>query len=119
MNLTYEFRAAMRKHLDLVDQLGANHPETIRAMMLSLELAPDEIKDEMSAMAAEMDLIPEASGYLDDGTPMYSLNDMAEKMGISIDEAEKRLQAFMADRETIGLSNAGIVTDSTLIHRMQ
>ena len=76
-------------------------------------------RDELAGMARAMGLLPEADGYLADGTPMFSLESFAEKMGVPLDEAEARLQAFLADRAAMGLSNDGIVTDARLVHRKQ
>jgi hypothetical protein len=60
--------------------------------MLAMELAPDELKDEMADMAREMGLMP---------------------------EAEEAMHKMLAEREALGLSNAGIVTDAARIHRKQ
>lgn len=68
MNPTPEFMEAIRRHRRLVDTLGMDHPDTMRAMMLAMELAPKEM---------------------------------------------------LAEREALGLSNAGIVTDAARIHRKQ
>ena len=113
------FTDAVDRHLRLVDTLGMDHPDTMRAMMLAMELAPDELKDEMADMAREMGLMPEADGYLDDGSPMYRLEDVAKRLGVSLAEAEEAMHKMLAEREALGLSNAGIVTDSALIHRVQ
>ena len=68
MNPTPEFMEAIKRHRRLVDTLGMDHPDTMRAMMLAMELAPKEM---------------------------------------------------LAEREALGLSNAGIVTDAARIHRKQ
>jgi hypothetical protein len=81
MNLTLEFRAAMNAHLRLVETLGMDYPDTMRAMMLTMELAPEELKNEVADMAREMGLMPEADGHLDDGSPMFRLEDTAERLG--------------------------------------
>ena len=119
MNLTPEFLAAIKHHRLLVETLGMDHPDTMRAMILAMELAPDELADEMTDMAQEMGLIPEAGGYLEDGSPMYRLEDIAERHGVSLAEAEETLHKMLAHREALGLSNAGIVTDAARIHSKQ
>lgn len=119
MKMTPEFRAAMDEHLRRVESLGEDHPDTLRAMMLALDLAPQELKDEMTAKARELGLIPEARGYLDDGTPMFRLEDVAERLGLSPAEAEDALREMMNERRSLGLSNAGIVTDPATIHTRQ
>ena len=119
MNPTPKFMEAIRRHRRLVDTLGMDHPDTMRAMMLAMELAPDELKDEMADMAREMCLMPEADGYLEDGSPVFRLEDIAERLGVSPEEAEEAMHKMLTEREALGLSNAGIVTDSALIHWKQ
>lgn len=119
MNLTPEFRAAINAQLRLVETLGIDHPESMRAMVRAIELAPEELKNEMADMAREMGLMPEADGYLDDGSPMFRLEDIAARLGVPIAEAEEAMHKMLADREALGLSNAGVVTDAALIHRKQ
>ncbi|MBK9312626.1 MAG: hypothetical protein IPN12_18305 [Rhodocyclaceae bacterium] len=122
MNPTPEFMEAIKRHRRLVDTLGMDHPDTMRAMMLAMELAPKELIDEFGDMAREMGLMPEADGYLmtvHDGSPMFRLEDIAERLGVSPAEAEEAMHKMLAEREALGLSNAGIVTDAARIHRKQ
>ncbi|MGR6034143.1 MAG: hypothetical protein ACU4EQ_07280 [Candidatus Nitrosoglobus sp.] len=117
--MTDTFMEAIDRHLALVETLGEGHPDTMRAMLLAMELAPDEIKQQISDKARELDLLPDAMGYLEDGTPMYRLNDIAEKTGASIEEAEATLKELMAEREALGLSNEVMLADDKRIHRRQ
>lgn len=119
MNPTPEFMAAIKRHRRLVDSLGMNHPDTLRAMMLAMELAPKELIDEFGDMAREMGLMPEADGYLADGTPMFRLEELAGRLGVSPAEAEETMHKMLADRAAMGLSNDGIVTDARLVHWKQ
>lgn len=96
MNPPPEFMEAIKRHRRLVDTLGMDHPETMRAMMLAMELAPKELIDEFGDMAREMGLMPEADGYLDDGSPMYRLEDIAERLGVSPAEAEEAMHKMLA-----------------------
>lgn len=54
-----------------------------------------------------------------DGSPMFRLEDIAERLGVSPAEAEEAMHKMLAEREALGLSNAGIVKDAALIHRKQ
>lgn len=87
--------------------------------MEMLHYAPPEYRAVVDQVAEEMNLAPEPDGYLDDGTPMISLSALAKHHGMSMDEAGAMVERFMADRESLGLSNAGIVKDVTNIHRKQ
>ena len=66
-----------------------------------------------------MDLLPPSSGYLEDGSPMFSLNDIAAKFGIPIEQAEQDLKEMLSVRQDLGLPLDGVTTDSSLIHRKQ
>jgi hypothetical protein len=61
----------------------------------------------------------EADGYLEDGSPMFRLEDIAERLGVPPAEAEEAMHRMFADREALGLSNEGIVTDTAMIYRKQ
>jgi hypothetical protein len=119
MNLTREFVEAIERHLQLVDTLGVNHPDTMRTMVLAMELAPEELIDVFGDTLRKMGLMPEAEGYLEDGSPVFRLDDIAERLGASPEEAEEAMHKMVADREALGLSNAGIVTDAAMIYRKQ
>jgi|GEM_PF-458634 len=120
MKPTPEFIEAANRHLQLVETLGMDHPDTMQAMMLAMELAPEELKNKMADKTQEMGLIPEISGYLEDGTPMVRLEDIAERLGLSPEQAEEAMHKMLANREALGLSNDGlVVTDASVIHRKQ
>ena len=96
--------------------------ETEQGRLLFLEMmhyAPPEYLAVANQIAEEMNLVPEPDGYLDDGTPMISLSALAKHLGLNRDEAGEMVERFMADRESLGLSNAGIVKNATGIYRKQ
>jgi hypothetical protein len=110
------FTEALKNHNAIVRQYGENSPEQRRAMALLMDVSPPHILDEIHDIACEIGLMPKASGCLDDGTQMYSLDEIASSLGIPPKEAEKALQEMMAERESLGLSNAGIVTNTHQIN---
>lgn len=55
--------------------------------------------------------------YLEDDSPIYRLEDIAERLGVSPAEAEKAMHKMLTERESLGLSTDGIVTDAALIRR--
>lgn len=114
-----EFSEAMHRHLEIVERLGEEHPEAKRSFMVAMHLAPDWFKDDIANMGNEMDLLPQATGYLEDGSPMFSLEAIAEKHGVSIEQAEQDLQMMLSVRQELGLPLDGVMTDSSLIHRKQ
>lgn len=114
-----EFSEAMHRHIDLVAQHGEDSAQAKRSFMVAMHLAPDWFKDDIAKMGNEMDLLPQASGYLEDGSPMFSLNDIAAKFGIPIEQAEQSLKEMMSVRQELGLPLDGVMTDPSLIHRKQ
>jgi hypothetical protein len=114
-----EFSEAMHRHIALVAQHGEDSPQAKRSLMEAMHLAPDWFKDDIAKMGNEMDLLPQASGYLEDGSPMFSLNDIAAKFGIPIEQAEQSLKEMLSVRQELGLPLDGVMTDPSLIHRKQ
>lgn len=115
MNPTPEFMSALDMHHAMLTTMGEDHPLTQRAFALVMELAPSELKTLMADKAREMGLMPDPDGYLDDGSPVYRLESVARKLGLSESEAQESVQAFMADRVALGLDTMAI--DPALIHR--
>ena len=60
-------------------------------------------------------MIPEADGYTDDGQPVYSLEAIAAKLDMSMEEAKAAMNAMLADRAALGLP-AALVNPAT-VHR--
>lgn len=112
---TPEFMAAMSACLRLVESLGMDHPDTTRAMQRAMALSPPSLNAFMADKARELDLIPEADGYTDDGQPVYSLEAIAAKLGMSMDEAKQAMDAMLADRAALGLPAA--LVDPATVHR--
>lgn len=112
-----EFDMAVDRLMSLRATLGEDHPLTRRAFTLVTELAPPALKSLMADKARELGLMPSAHGYLDDGSPVYRLESIAEKMGLTEEEARASVRAFMADRAALGLDTAPI--DPALIHVTQ
>lgn len=117
--LPIAFSEAMHRHIALVEKFGEDSPQAKKSLMAAMHLAPQWFKDDIEAMSDEMDLLPQASGYLDDGSPVFSLESIAEKFGISIEQAEKDLHEMMAMRQELGLPIDGGLVNPSLVHRKQ
>lgn len=81
------------------------HAHLLGQLMLN---APRELLDSMSQKAREMDLLPTASHVDEDGNPVYTSLEVAEKFGLSVEQVE-------SDMEALGLS----VVQGLAIHRLQ
>ncbi|MFZ4536801.1 hypothetical protein [Propionivibrio sp.] len=113
-----EFLAAMEALRDLTES-GGSADECARQWSIIVAYAPPWFMAAMGDKAREFGLMPEAVGYLADGTAMFRLEDVAEKMGMEPDEAQALIQEFIEDREAMGLSMDGFHSDAALIHRVQ
>jgi len=115
-----EFFKAFDHYKAMLDQYGEHHPITEQAFMLTLHYTPEHIKAVMDAKAKELNLLPPVSGYTDDGEPMYRLEDIAQHLGMSFEDAEQHLLQMMDNRQKVGLSNDGILINSNIhINRVQ
>lgn len=109
-----EFFKAFDHYKAMLDQYGEHHPITEQAFMLTLHYTPEHIKAVMDAKAKELNLLPPVSGYTDDGEPMYRLEDIAQHLGMSFEDAEQQLLQMMDNRQQVGLSNDGVLTGSNI-----
>jgi len=109
---TPEFLTAMSACLHLVEALGIEHPDTTRAMQRAMLLAPPSMNTFMADTVRELDLIPKADGYLDNGQPVYSLESIAAKLGLGMDEA---MDTMLEDRAELGLP--AVLVDPATVHR--
>lgn len=110
------FLEALKNHNAIVRQYGDDSQEQRRAMAILMEVSPPHIIEEIHGIACDMGIMPAPTGCLDDGTRLFSLNEIAANLGVPPEEAERALQQMLADREALGLSNAGIVTNPQQIH---
>ncbi len=114
-----EFLRAAEHHAALAERLGPEHPAVMMAMAVVLEHAPASLKETIRAKAVELDLMPEADGYTSDGTPVYSLEAVAAKLGAPVAQVEETMRALLALREDAGLSVDGMAIDGAMVHRRQ
>ena len=109
-----EFFKAFDHYKAMLEQYGDDHPITEQALILTMHYTPEHIKKEMDAKAKELNLLLPPSGYTDDGEPMYRLEDIASHLGMSFEDAEQHLLQMMDNRQKVGLSNDGILTNSNI-----
>lgn len=114
---TPEFNEAMSTSIRLAQTLGMDHPEAIAALMLALSLAPETMIEELGGKLQNDGLMPKACGYLEDGTPVFSMEDIAEKLCVPKDEARDSALRFLATCTEQGLPN-GLI-DPKMVHMLQ
>jgi hypothetical protein len=99
--MTPQFLAAIRKVTRVKEIYGFGSKEISTAMMLAYEVAPESFKEEMSDMARDMGLMPPADGYLDDGSPVYKLDDVAARFGMDVEEAKEAVDELYFTRSRL------------------
>jgi hypothetical protein len=113
-----EFTAEMN-HYKLIARLHGDESDKARiAFTKAMLKAPQWFAEEAHEMAKEMGLIPAPSGYLDDGSPVFSLNDLAKNLDIPIEQAEKSMFEMIATKKELGIESV-VISQSTTIHRRQ
>ena len=113
-----EFTAMMQQYKDTAAGLGDNHPLARRLWLMVAHTAPSWFVDEMSAMAREMDLIPEPCACDDTGQRFYALDALAAKLGIPADEVQQHMDVLKADAAAMGLPDAIQAKDVRELHRL-
>ena len=115
--MTPQFLAAIREVTRVKEIYGFGSKEISTAMMLAYEVAPESFKDEISDMARDMGLMPPADGYLEDGSPVFRLDDVADRLGMDIDEAKEAVDELIAERMALGLDT--VLVNPAMVHRVQ
>lgn len=116
MSADDDFMQAANAFLEAAD---SDSPDADRLLFRMMDHAPAELMQQLFSAALATGLIPSPSGYLEDGSPIFSLPDMARHNGIGEEEANSLVEAFMDEREQAGFSNEGVLVDPGLVRRIQ
>ncbi|MCK2097734.1 hypothetical protein [Thauera aromatica] len=108
----------MAQYRDTSAGLGDDHPLSRRLWLLVVHTAPDWFLAEMTAMAKGMDLIPEPTSCDGAGQKFYALDALAEKLGLSADEAAQHMAELQADAAALGLPAETLIKDARDLHRL-
>lgn len=103
-----------QKYGELSEDEKLNSPEAAALMVEMMQYLPQEVQEQMHNMAVEMGLMPEKpSGYLEDGTPVFNVEQIAENLGMNVKEA-------IAHTERMNQVTAGkYAIDPSKVHRVQ
>jgi hypothetical protein len=106
---------------ELYQRLSDAERESSEGRVLFGELiihAPPEHKRIIDEVAKKMDLMPDRPhGYDDDGNPLYSLEQIAERLGVAPEEIDKSIREFAQARDSMGLPPLNIYAGT--VHRVQ
>lgn len=97
-----EFSAEMKKYEAIMEANGGKDSEEARnQFMKAMLLAPDWFNDMARDIANEMGLIPKEVFCLEDGTKVFTPEQVAEHLGVPVDEVinqVEKLRAFQAEQ---------------------
>lgn len=96
-----EFSAEMEKYEALVKTTGEDSEEARNQFMKAMLLAPDWFNDMARDIANEMGLIPKEVFCLEDGTKVFTPEQVAVHLGVPVEEVisqVERLRAIQAEQ---------------------
>ncbi|MDP3332600.1 MAG: hypothetical protein Q8Q40_16455 [Methylococcaceae bacterium] len=82
---------ALAAYQEIIKTFGEDSPEATVAFLNMLDIAPPEYLDAAHQVTEEMFGMPNSIGVTEDGESLYALNDIAEKLDISVDDATKKM----------------------------
>ena len=109
------------RHAELMRQIFEKHDQDLEwihsdegrlLLAEALSVAPPEIQAMMDAKLRELDMLPEATMCDDDGKPVYTLTQIAEKMGGTVEDVKQTMDEIKAHHPT-AFEHTGAV------HRLQ
>lgn len=103
-----EFSAEMEKYEVLVKSKGEESEEARNQFMKAMLLAPDWFNDMARDIANEMGLIPKEVFCLEDGTKVFTPEQVAEHLGVPVDEVINQVEKLRA----IQAEQGKVVADS-------
>lgn len=113
--LPIEFSEAMEKYKAMLDEnAGIETDEARDQFAKAMLLAPDWFHEMAMSEAKTMGLIPKATHCLENGEPVFSLEEIAAHLGISLEDAQKSLNKLITQREEMGLEGVRAIDPSTV-----
>lgn len=111
------FHHLMETYTDLTEA-ERDSPEGRMLFTEAMIHAPEQFKRMIDEEAKKFGLIPDQPhGYDDAGNPLYSLDQLADRLGITHDEFETHAREFAATRENMGLPPLNLYGGK--VHRVQ
>lgn len=81
-----KFDVAFSLYKEVAAAHGSESGEAMKLFAKVLEHTPPDIMKMMKDKAHEMGLVPPASGYLESGEPVYTLDAIAKQLGCSVED---------------------------------
>lgn len=81
-----KFDVAFSRYQEVAAAQGRDSDEALKLFAKVLEHTPPDIMKILTDKAQEMGLVPPASGYLESGEPVFTLDALAKQLGCSVDD---------------------------------
>lgn len=117
--LSPDFFLLMEHYRHMIAVFGEDSDQAIYAFKKVLDVSPDWLKQEAFEATYGKNVLPQSSGYADDGTPLYSLEEVSRRLGMTQEQSKKKIDEFFAYRRSKGLPVDGFIFDSSQINRKQ
>lgn len=105
-----QFDRVFLEYLAMLGNLGRDHPETQKAMVLAFSIAPTSFAVQVASALELIGDLPEVAGYFEDGSPVFWVSQLLDHLGMTQDEACAIIGQF---ENTI--MQMGITTDGHLV----
>lgn len=92
---------------EAIAQFGEDSDQARMAMAKAIEFLPDDVRAKLNASARELGLMPPASGYLENGDPVFTVEDMASHFGMEPEQVMQDAAEF------------AMTVDANSVHRPQ
>ncbi|MDI2694928.1 hypothetical protein QJ497_01870 [Acinetobacter baumannii] len=114
-----EFSAEMKKYEAIMEANGGKDSEEARnQFMKAMILAPDWFNDMARDIANEMGLLPKAVYCLEDGTQVFTAEQVAERLGVPVEEVLKGIDQMKDEQDRLGLKGAdAYLVDSSKVQK--
>jgi len=114
-----EFSAEMKKYEAIMEANDGNDSEEARnQFMKAMLLAPDWFNDMARDIANEMGLLPKEVFCLEDGTKVFTPEQVAERLGVPVEEVLKGIDQMRDEQDRLGLKGAdAYLVDSSKVQK--
>ncbi|MCG6614532.1 hypothetical protein [Acinetobacter baumannii] len=114
-----EFSAEMEKYETLTKTKGVDSEEARNQFLKAMLLAPDWFNDMALDIASEMELLPKEVCCLEDGTKVFTPEQVAEHLGVPVEDVIKSIEEAKSLQKEHGLKgDERLIVDPSDLHKI-